>query len=1192
MSIAMIAIASFGSASASTWSFNWNTAKNNGGEGFYNTTAPDTISTTLNGWTWQATGATKYLYTAAGGQTIGSVGAYIEHASLFTYDAPGAITSVSIKARRQKDSEEATMQVTVNGESYVCDNENVVYLTTDSLLYTFTPKGTPQSGKLDIEFFQNKEKKNIIFVKSIAVETQEVTVPADTATWSFGWEVSKANGGEGLYNFGSSFVDQDTITATMNGMTWSAYTDNSKTYSYTSTSGQMLGKAADKPSVTSLFTYDVKGKIVAVRLKARHAGKDGQQVYLKVSTNGVTYQYNQKDSVDLTGTVEEYEFKPAGEAQMGKLDIEYFQPSENKNIYYLRAIEIDYLVEASPVVAPVFSLAAGTYDTVQTCTITVPGYEEGKYAIYYTLDGTSPKGNGKLYSAPVAIDQTATLKAITKVGEQTSDVTEANYVIRVSPEFKFEKDTMYIEAPDNGYSPYPNSKFYISDITFKSSDPEVCIVSATGTLYSIKPGTCTISACFAGNDKYLPDTASYTLIVTQKAPLPAPVLSPMGGTFDAPVEVELSVTGDERAVAIWYSTTAKDSAELTDEPTIIKATSGKITIKKSCKLLVLAAGQNVFSPLVEAEYIINEKLTASFGADEANVTYYKQGFDSAEEIEKWSLYQYSNTTFRLMEEPTLSPYTSFTTIDPDSKYSLNIKYSNSEQKEYFESDTILVKPNSSVEFYSFFDGVWLYYASWYFYLYDTEADQMITLVDAFKWAQDNAFTGPAWIRFNIDLSDYADKKCQFGFAYIGSGGNDCAFDGLKVKAQDTSDSAKIVINEADSIHFHDYSVKATAWKWEFPGGQVLNNDEKNPVVTYNEAGTYDVTLIVFNGEESDTLIRKNFVEVKAQMPKAIVGFPTEGYLSPFAGVFVPCNVPVTFRDLSTGNPTERKWYFNGTDISESTDKDPVVTYTQAGTFSCALQVKNKVGTDTDQWNLAIQAGGAQYIWNIGMEESSQLNNVPLGWYGYYAGSNWLDMYAFAEKFQAPLADATIDSVSIYFDRTTTITPDTTIVVSILEADTAGMPGKVLASGFLNASELRSSVDSIIPTTFVLDKTVEVKGEFFVSISGIPNNATNDGTDDIAILCYRRNYGEKNTAYHYVAIETGNLPTGDYAWYANYDDPLSMAICPVLTYGIPQAISSVKNDIIKSAQIYNLNGLRVENARSGLYIIEGKKVMVK
>lgn len=589
-----------------------------------------------------------------------------------------------------------------------------------------------------------------------------------------------------------------------------------------------------------------------------------------------------------------------------------------------------------------------------------------------------------------------------------------------------------------------------------------------------------------------------------------------------------------------------------------------------------------------------ETLSAQFGADEACSCYYKQGFDSQKEIADWKLYNTSRTTFRLMEEPTLRYNSSFSTIDPDNKYSLNIQYSRSEkQSEVFESPAMKIKPNSSVEFYSFFSGGLLWFANWYLSIYDETTQEETDLVNAFQWAQENAYTGPAWIRFNCDLSKYGDHELRFAFVYEGQDGEDAAFDGFKLMATDLSDSAKIMINEGESVHLHDYSVMATSIKWEFPGGIVTNEDIHNPIVTYNEAGSYDVKLIVTNGTESDTLIRKDYIVVNAQMPKAIAGMPEEGYLSPFTYTFIPVGVPVTFHDLSTGNPTERNWVFQGTDITASTDKDPVVTYTKAGTYSVGLEVKNSVGSDQDILAFAIQAGGAQYIWNIAPEENQDLDNILINsTYGYYAGSNWLDIYKFAEKFHAPLAPATIDSIAIYFGSVTTVTPDTAIVVEIQAADAKGMPGEVLATASVKAKDLTWDDEEIVATMFHLDHTAQITGEFFVTVSGMPNNYEGWDQDEIAILCHKRNDGERNSVFHYLAIYDENYrDTGEREWVEN-ESPLSMAVAPVLSYGIPSGINALSNQTLPQERIYNLNGLRVENAQSGLYIIDGKKVMIK
>ena len=78
---------------------------------------------------------------------------------------------------------------------------------------------------------------------------------------------------------------------------------------------------------------------------------------------------------------------------------------------------------------PSFSLMEGTYEDIQSLTIT--SYAEGK--IYYSMDGTVPGETSKLYTMPIVIDfGTVTIKAclINSYGVK-SDITEATYDIRL-----------------------------------------------------------------------------------------------------------------------------------------------------------------------------------------------------------------------------------------------------------------------------------------------------------------------------------------------------------------------------------------------------------------------------------------------------------------------------------------------------------------------------------------------------------------------------------------------------------------------------------------------------------------------------------------------------------------------------------------------------------------------------------------
>ncbi len=56
--------------------------------------------------------------------------------------------------------------------------------------------------------------------------------------------------------------------------------------------------------------------------------------------------------------------------------------------------------------------------------------------------------------------------------------------------------------------------------------------------------------------------------------------------------------------------------------------------------------------------------------------------------------------------------------------------------------------------------------------------------------------------------------------------------------------------------------------------------------------------------------------------------------------------PVTFSDQSFGNPSGWEWTFTGGSPATSTARNPVVTYTTAGSYSVKLKVTNAQGTDS------------------------------------------------------------------------------------------------------------------------------------------------------------------------------------------------------------------------------------------------------
>ncbi len=1049
-------------------------------------------------------------------------------------------------------------------------------------------------------------KKTLLTLIAVLATLLPVTASAAVSTWSFEWNTSKNKGGQGFYNFGASAVEKDFYTAELNGLQWKATAEGTIVFAYTASSGQYIGSADRPPVKATLSTSDLAGLIKAVRVSAR-VNKDTMAGNVSVTVNGKSYLNGTNTTASLTNSIAEYEFKIAdADAQEGEIVITFNQTSDTKGPLYVKKIEIDYETVESSVPAPTFSVAAGTYDEAQSVSLAVSSLEAGKYTIYYTTDGSNPKledGTRKAYTEPIAVAETATLKAVTLVGTEYSDVAEAKYVIRKDPQIRFNEAKVSLITGEEGYADLLNPN-KVTPIKYSSSAPLVCSVDSKGTLYTSyvkEDSEAVITAKFDGDANYYPASATMTVTVVAKTPLKEPVVTPLGGKFNDAVDVKIS-TDDENAVTIWYSTTAKSAEEFEEsdytQSTVVEGKEATVTLDKSCTLYVMTRGYNVNSPVVTATFDITLPLKADFTTDRAVVADYDQEFDSAEGLADWTVgkgWGLSDMNFK--------------TIKSDDKYSIAINYDYaSTGSSVLESPAFDIKEGSKVEFYAYFAPNFLIYGKWTFTVTDVDSGETTTLLNAFDWAQETAYNTTTWNKFGFDLSKYVGKKVSFAFDYP-FGGENLAIDGFRIVREDASASESLHIFEGESVAFKSITQgEPESMTWSFPGAEVETSTEANPVVTYNKAGTYDVTLTVTRGTETAKAERKGFVVVSQKAPTAIIGLPEEGYESPFVGVFLPLNVPVTFRDLSQGHPTEWKWVFQNANIETTTEQNPTVVFEKKGVVSVGLTAKNDAGQTNDILTYAIQAGGAQYVWNISSEENSKLEKVELGWYGNYAGTNWLDMDKFAEKYKATLGPAAIDSVAVYFASVTTIAPETLIPMTINAVGEDGAPGAVLASASVKAGDLKYSETDYLATIFHFDKTIELnKGtEFFITVGPFPNGSLEVSpytADDIAIFCHRRSTGEKNTAWHYLAVyDENSKPTGEYKWYANTEDPLSMAISPVIDYEKYDAVQDIRYDEVGAEAtlvgIYTIEGIRVTKTTPGnIYIYKysdgsGRKVLVK
>lgn len=662
-----------------------------------------------------------------------------------------------------------------------------------------------------------------------------------------------------------------------------------------------------------------------------------------------------------------------------------------------------------------------------------------------------------------------------------------------------------------------------------------------------------------------------------------PVFTPAAGTYDEAQTVEIKSEAITDVIRTIYYTTDGSNPKLEGGTRVAYTEPVSIAATTTLKAVVLE-GED-YSDVVEAKYVINEPLKADFTTDRAFTAFYDQEFDSEEGMVDWTVgegWELANRNFK--------------SVKADDVSSVSIAYdAQNNGTSQLTSPEFTIEEGSNVEFYAYFQAPFLIYGKWTFDVIDTENNETTTLLNAFDWAQDNGYTGPNWNKFSFSLAAFTGKKVKFEFNYP-FGGENLAIDGFRLTKEDASAAETIHIFEGEKIQFVSLAKGSPdATEWKFPGSASETSTDPNPTVTYNKAGTYDVSLTVRRGNESDVMERKGFVVVAQKAPTALIGLPEEGYESPWVGVFVPTDVPVTFRDLSTGNPTEWNWVFQYADKETSNEQNPTVTFVKKGTVSVGLTAKNAAGQSNDVLQYAIQAGGSQYVWNISSEENSNLKKVELGWFGSYAGSNWLGLDRFAEKYKAPLADATINEVAVYFASVTSINPDYEVRLTLNAVGENGEPGEELASTSVKASDLKYSDDDYLATTFTFAEPVSMeKGkEFFVVVGPFPNGTMEESpytSDDISIFCLRRNAGMKTTAWQLVEdTDEDDNGLGTYTWFANTDDPTSMAIAPCVTYkdtatsiGVTTPATDAEATV---TAVYSISGQRVNApVRGGMYIM--------
>ena len=154
---------------------------------------------------------------------------------------------------------------------------------------------------------------------------------------------------------------------------------------------------------------------------------------------------------------------------------------------------------------------------------------------------------------------------------------------------------------------------------------------------------------------------------------------------------------------------------------------------------------------------------------------------------------------------------------------------------------------------------------------------------------------------------------------------------LEVQFTDTS----VVVGPLGLVDFKDYS-PITSWAWTFGDGG--GSTEQSPSHSYNDGGTYSVSLTVTNEEGTDTHTEVSLITVTEVGPTADFEYSN-----------VTGNTPLTVHFTNTsllGSNPENAAYLWDFQVGTSVAKDASFTFNTPGVYTVSLTVTTPLGSDT------------------------------------------------------------------------------------------------------------------------------------------------------------------------------------------------------------------------------------------------------
>ncbi|MBK9385645.1 MAG: PKD domain-containing protein [Planctomycetes bacterium] len=142
-----------------------------------------------------------------------------------------------------------------------------------------------------------------------------------------------------------------------------------------------------------------------------------------------------------------------------------------------------------------------------------------------------------------------------------------------------------------------------------------------------------------------------------------------------------------------------------------------------------------------------------------------------------------------------------------------------------------------------------------------------------------------------------------------------------------------------NVNFTDTSFSSdpggvTSWAWDLDGDGIVDSNSRTPSFTYNTCGGFDVTLTVTDAvHPASTRTVQDFILADPQL------------LVQPSFTWAPGPVPnsIQFTDTSTGSPSVWSWDFDGDNVPDSAQQNPLWVYATGGSYNVSFTASNACG---------------------------------------------------------------------------------------------------------------------------------------------------------------------------------------------------------------------------------------------------------